>query len=293
MALPAIAPYPMPSAAELPPNRVAWAADPSRAALLIHDMQNHFLNAFRRDEQPVPQLLANIARLREACAAQGVPVFFSAQPGGQSLAQRGLLQDFWGGGIAAGEQPQRIVDELHPRPGETHLTKWRYSAFQRTDLLAQLRAQGRDQLIICGIYAHIGCLMTACEAFMSDIQPFFVADAVADFTPEDHQMAIAYAARRCAVVATTDAVLATLAPAPAAEALSLEGLRQAIADLLDESPAKIGDDDNLMYLGLDSIRLMTLMEQWRRAGVEISFIELAERPTLAGFWSLISAQATA
>ena len=72
----------------------------------------------------------------------------------------------------------------------------RYSAFKKTNLLEILNEQGRDQLIICGIYAHIGCLLTACEAFMDGIEPFFVADAVADFSLEHHKQALEYASNR-------------------------------------------------------------------------------------------------
>ena len=66
---------------------------------------------------------------------------------------------------------------------------------------------GRDQIIVCGVYAHIGCLVTVCDAFMQDLQPFLVADAVADFSLEHHAMALTYAAQRCAVTVVTRGLL--------------------------------------------------------------------------------------
>ena len=96
-----------------------------------------------------------------------------------------------------------VVSELAPAPGDWMFRKLRYSAFFRSDLLDRMRRSGRDQLIVCGVYAHVGVLITAVDAFSHDLQTFLVADAVADFTAGYHRMALEYAAERCASVVTT------------------------------------------------------------------------------------------
>ncbi|WP_263164904.1 isochorismatase family protein [Streptomyces sp. SCSIO ZS0520] len=207
MALPAISPYPMPGADALPANRVDWTPDFSRAAVLVHDLQNYFLGAFTPGTSPRTELLANTARLTEEARRRGAPVFYSAQPGGQSPAERGLQQDFWGPGLPDDPQLAAIAEEVAPREGDTVLTKWKYSAFVRSPFAERLRAAGRDQLIVCGVYAHIGVLMTAADAWMRDIKAFVVADAVADFSEREHHEALRWAAGRCAVVTTTDRLL--------------------------------------------------------------------------------------
>ncbi|GAU66006.1 isochorismatase [Streptomyces sp. NBRC 110611] len=206
MALPAIAPYPLPARDELPANRVDWTVDPARAVLLVHDLQNHFLGAFPAGEQPLTGMLGNTARLLAGARRLGVPVVYSTQRGGQTPQERGLQLDFWGPGVADDPHALAIPDQVAPRPGDRMLTKWKYSAFVRTQLAELLRDTGRDQLVVVGVYAHIGVLMTACDAWMRDIQAFVVADAVADFSREDHDLALRWAAGRCAVVTTTDSL---------------------------------------------------------------------------------------
>lgn len=205
--MPSLAPiktYQLPKMSELPVNSAQWTLDPRRAVLLVHDMQRYFLAPF---PQPVrDQLVRNCVLLRERCTALGVPVIYTAQPGGMTEQQRGLLKDFWGPGMRVDQLDRQIIDELAPGPADRVLAKWRYSAFFRSDLLARMREQDRDQLVICGVYAHVGVLMTTVEAFTNDIQPFLVADAVADFSADHHRMAIDYAAARCAVVTTTQEV---------------------------------------------------------------------------------------
>lgn len=69
--------------------------------------------------------------------------------------------------------------------------------------------------------------------------------------------------------------------------LTLESMRADIAAILHEEPSEIADDDNLMDLGLDSMRAMTLASRWRASGASIEFADMAVEATLAHWWSLI------
>lgn len=289
MSIPRIAAYPMPAADAMPSNRVDWKPDPARAVLLIHDMQEYFLDFYDSKAAPIPALLEHIGRLRDACDSAGVPVVYTAQPPQQAPEQRGLLQDWWGPGLTA--QPQRapVVAQLAPREQDTVLVKWRYSAFVRSDLLQRMQAQGRDQLIVCGVYAHIGCLMTSADAFMNDIQPFLVGDALADFSAEQHAMALDYVAQRCGVVSSAQDVIACLQPAVVnLLPVSPAALQEEVAQLLQMPASDLRADDHLLHAGLDSIRLMSLVERWRRGGSSLTFVDLAEKPTLAEWWVLLA-----
>ncbi|MFC0863872.1 isochorismatase family protein [Sphaerimonospora cavernae] len=213
-----IAPYLMPGVGDLPVNTVPWRVDPRRAVLLLHDMQKFFLRPFEAEASPAADLVENTTALRTRCAGLGIPVAYSRQPGDMTAEQRGLLRDFWGSGMTADPSHRDIIAPLAPGSGDWVFTKWRYSAFHRTALLERIRESGRDQLIITGVYAHVGILATAVDAFTHDIQPFLVADAIADFSAAEHRMALDYAARRCAVTVTTGQLLTDLPDR--AEALS-------------------------------------------------------------------------
>jgi bifunctional isochorismate lyase / aryl carrier protein len=74
------------------------------------------------------------------------------------------------------------------------------------------------------------------------------------------------------------------------EPLTLDRVRADVAELLYQDPADVDDAADLLESGLDSVRILSLVERWRAAGAEISFIELAEAPTLAAWWALLSAR---
>ena len=47
MAIPKLQAYALPESHDIPHNKVNWAFEPQRAALLIHDMQDHRVLSFR------------------------------------------------------------------------------------------------------------------------------------------------------------------------------------------------------------------------------------------------------
>ncbi|WP_351231526.1 phosphopantetheine-binding protein [Streptomyces sp. NPDC002133] len=73
-------------------------------------------------------------------------------------------------------------------------------------------------------------------------------------------------------------------------ALTLEQLRSDVADSLGEDPADIPFDENLVDYGLDSVRIMALLERWRREhGVKAGFADLAEQPAIKAWAPLLGA----
>jgi bifunctional isochorismate lyase/aryl carrier protein len=199
--------YRLPGPDELPPNRVDWQVDPRRAVLLVHDMQKYFVDFFA-DHAMRGQLVDNVSRLVRAARGCRVPVIYTAQPGSMTQTQRGLVAAFWGAGMRATPRQRDIVDGCAPVPGEITVPKWRYSAFANNGLAQIITDSGRDQVIICGVFASIGCLVTAVESFSRDWETFLVADAMADFSRRDHLRALDHAARCCAVVQRVDNVAA-------------------------------------------------------------------------------------
>lgn len=62
--------------------------------------------------------------------------------------------------------------------------------------------------------------------------------------------------------------------------LSKDDIIAAVSEQLQIPVTEIDLTDDLLMLGLDSVRLMSLVGKWKSEGVQVNFIDLAVQPTL-------------
>jgi nicotinamidase-related amidase len=165
-------------------SSLAKHLSPSRAALLVYDMQVGVCRQVEAD--------AIIARVREAVAA--------ARTAGMRIAwcRHQSLPKAWMGSFAVRtamawqrtDDPAKvepwflrdtpgiaIVPELEPQPEDFVFDKLTMSAFESTPLQLALRDAGLSALAICGIAMEIGIEPTCRHAADLGIVPIVIEDA--------------------------------------------------------------------------------------------------------------------
>jgi bifunctional isochorismate lyase / aryl carrier protein len=204
-----IQPYPLPDADCLKLNKVHWPLDPRDAVLLVHDMQQYWLDFFV-DVQPV---LRGVQSLVKAARAAQVPIVFTQGERPKHQAERALGLDMWGPGLAhpnITNTDVAITTALAPQTDDFMIEKVRVSAFYETPLAALLSKLGRKQLWVCGVFAHHGVMVSCIEAFMRNYKVQLIADALGDYGEDDHWMALRYVAQTCGQIQTVDLALDAL-----------------------------------------------------------------------------------
>ncbi len=69
--------------------------------------------------------------------------------------------------------------------------------------------------------------------------------------------------------------------------LSYEEVKAQIAGML-QAPCEFDDSRNLLELGLSSLQIMRLVNEWRKMGSKATFAELISSPCLGGWWPLLN-----
>ncbi len=170
---------------------------PDRTALVLIDCQVDFGSPegemARRgcDVTAAQTALAQAVTLSNAARAAHVPVVFVR------LLMDG---DEEGAFCIEGSAGAQFCGPI-PQPGETIVSKRRYSAFARTGLAEQLHAQGIDTLVLAGLTTECCVASTAWDAVERDFHVFIAADACAAYEDDLHQGALKALALSAATVA--------------------------------------------------------------------------------------------
>lgn len=172
-----------------PFNEHAMQLEPAKAALLVIDMQEFFLDpASPSFTCGGLAILPNVRRLIDAFRLAGRPVIYSRHVHHPDHIDSGIMGWWWKGMCVEGTPESEVHHEIAPLPSEKVVIKHRYSAFYNTDLETVLRVQGIEQLVITGVMSNMCCESTARDAYFRDYRVFFLADATGSIT-EDMQLA--------------------------------------------------------------------------------------------------------
>jgi biuret amidohydrolase len=206
--------------------------DPSRAALVIIDMQRDFLEpggfgaALGNDVALLRRTIAPSRHLLEQARAAGLTVIHTREGHRPDLADlpptkkaRGKLPAGIGDPgpmgriLVRGEDGHDIIPELYPLPGEPIVDKPGKGAFHATDLDAMLKNRGIAQLIVCGVTTEVCVHTTVREANDRGYECVVVSDCVGSYFPEFHEIGLKMIAAQGGIfgwVASSEAVVAAL-----------------------------------------------------------------------------------
>lgn len=174
--------------------------DPARTALLVVDMQNGFVGEGSGSYVPeAAEIVGRINALAGAVRAGGGVVAYT-----QHLVDEHAVRTWSSyyrhfaaasrlpvlqGTLGPGTSGFALWEGLDVQPADLVVPKRRFGAFApgSSDLDARLRERGVDSVIVTGTVTNVCCETTAREAMMLNYKVFFISDANAALTPQEHQ----------------------------------------------------------------------------------------------------------
>lgn len=170
---------------------------PHKTALLIIDMQKHFLDgkseffAGLYEQVHENNVIENIAAVLNAARKAKLPIFHittghkadrsDVVPTITDMESTAKLPH-----LVEGSEAAKIVEELKPEAGENLVFKRRHGAFYQSDLELLLKTQGIDTLLFTGVLTDACVAITFFEARMRDYHAIVISDCCASSTRERH-----------------------------------------------------------------------------------------------------------
>jgi len=166
-----------------------------RAALVVVDMQNHFVaEGFRPSPRARSCHINRLARAMRAAGGQGCgsrrprPARWSIGATTTNTCSRPSgWQSAWPASTRA-PKASKLYPALEPLPSDLRVKKIKYSAFIQgsSDIDAQLKARGIDTVLIAGTATNVCCESTARDAMLLDYRVIMLSDANATWSDEEH-----------------------------------------------------------------------------------------------------------
>lgn len=190
--------------------RQTLALDPSRAALLLVDLQEEQKHVAEYRVEGIDDILANARGLLDAARSRPIKVVYAAYKRDfDKVPPRPLEHRSADGGPAFSNKTSpltAICAEVAPRAGEAVIYKNDASAFCEGDLEPLLRKTNVEWLIVAGVWTEACVAATVRDAIVHGIRVLLVKDACGSGTKAMHQTGIINLANRLSggAVANTD-----------------------------------------------------------------------------------------
>ncbi|HXJ02307.1 MAG TPA: isochorismatase family cysteine hydrolase [Micropepsaceae bacterium] len=216
----------------IPAEPYAFDFQPSRAALLIIDMQRDFMEpggfgeSLGNDVSLLRRTIAPAKRLLDAARKAGLKIIHTREGHRADLADLPPAKKARGNPVVAigdpgtmgrilvrGEAGHDIIPELYPIAGEPVIDKPGKGAFYATDLDAILKHAGISQLIVCGVTTEVCVNTTVREANDRGYDCLVLEDCVGSYFPEFQEMGLRMIKAQCGIfgwVAPSSSVIAAL-----------------------------------------------------------------------------------
>lgn len=196
----------------------------ARTALVVIDMQNHYVAEGFPSEAPVARtIVPNINRMAAALRRAGGKIIWIQTTTVGALehwanhhkykltpanAERRLKS------LAADSEGYKLYPTLEPHPDDIRTGKIKYSAMipYSSDLAVVLKEHGIDTLLIAGTKTNVCCESTARDASMLEYRVAMLSDCTATSTDEEHAATLNNFLIYFGDVLTSDEVIDRLTP---------------------------------------------------------------------------------
>lgn len=156
--------------------------NPKRTCLLLIDIQERILKVMRKHEQ----LLENVLKLIQGIKILDVPIYFTEQ------YPKGL-----------GETAGKLKKELNG----SAIQKLTFSCHGAEDLFERFSQNKLDQIIVCGIEAHVCVQQTVLDLLANNFQVTLPINAISSRYKIDYKTAINRMEKHGAEITTVESVL--------------------------------------------------------------------------------------